>query len=257
MAWMCSSLHLQATARSLSLPTSTLGGALSLPVDRSLATATSSSCATARLRGRDGRITVDLPACAFLRRLDRLTHAWTTGSATAAYDETYTYSTIGNLTNKDGVAYVYPASGATSVRPHTPSSVGGAGYVYDANGNLLSGAGRSYTWSVNNLLVGESQTSGSESYSYDGDGERVKVVRGSTTTVYLEGLWEEVAGGAAKSYYTVNGQTVAVRDRSSNAVTYLHGDHLGSVSVATNASGALASQQEYTPFGSHRGTGWP
>jgi RHS repeat-associated protein len=38
-------------------------------------------------------------------------------------------------------------------------------------------------------------------------------------------------------------------------MTYLHGDHLGSVSVATNASGALASQQEYTPFGSHRGTG--
>ena len=37
-------------------------------------------------------------------------------------------------------------------------------------------------------------------------------------------------------------------------VTYLHGDHLGSVSVATTSAGGIASQQEYTPFGSHRGT---
>src|SRR6185503_1138940 len=38
-------------------------------------------------------------------------------------------------------------------------------------------------------------------------------------------------------------------------VTYLHGDHLGSVSIATTSGGAIASQQEYTPFGSHRGSG--
>jgi RHS repeat-associated protein len=68
-------------------------------------------------------------------------------------------------------------------------------------------------------------------------------------------VWEEAAGGAAKAYHSINGQVVAVRDRSANAITYLHGDHLGSVSVATTSGGALASQQEYTPYGSHRGTG--
>jgi hypothetical protein len=87
------------------------------------------------------------------------------------------------------------------------------------------------------------------------DGERVKIVRGSTTTVYLEGLCEEVAGGAAKAYYTLNGQVVAVRDRSTSAVTYLHGDHIGSVSVATTSGCTLASQQDYTSFGSYRGSG--
>src|SRR6266516_5927757 len=59
---------------------------------------------------------------------DRLTSATYAGSG-----HTYSYSTIGNLTSKAGVSYVYPASGATSVRPHTPSSVGGASYSYDAN----------------------------------------------------------------------------------------------------------------------------
>jgi tetratricopeptide (TPR) repeat protein len=133
---------------------------------------------------------------------DRLT-SWTSGGTT----QSYAYTTIGNLTSKAGVSYSYPASGATSVRPHTPSSVGGASYVYDANGNLTGGAGRTYTWNAENLPPSVSQTSGSESYSYDGDGERVKVVNGSVSTVYLEGLWEEPIGGAAKVSYSFNGQT--------------------------------------------------
>jgi len=81
------------------------------------------------------------------------------------------------------------------------------------------------------------------------------LVRGSTTTVYLEGVWEEIAGGVTQIYYMFNGQVVAVRDSSTSAVTYLHNDHLGSVSVATTSGGALASQQEFYPWGTHRGSG--
>ena len=51
------------------------------------------------------------------------------------------------------------------------------------------------------------------------------------------GLWEETVGGAVKSYYTLNGTLIALRDSGANVVTYLHGDHLGSVSLATSASG--------------------
>jgi YD repeat-containing protein len=46
---------------------------------------------------------------------DRLT-SWTSGSTT----QSYAYNTIGNLTSKAGVAYTYPASGPTSVRPAHP-----------------------------------------------------------------------------------------------------------------------------------------
>ena len=51
---------------------------------------------------------------------------------------------------------------------------------------------------------------------------------GSTTTVYLGGLWEETSAGATKACYSFGGQTMAVRD-SATGVAYLHGDHLGSL----------------------------
>jgi hypothetical protein len=95
---------------------------------------------------------------------------------------------------------------------------------------------------------------GSESYSYDADGERIKKVAGSVTTVYLEGLWEEVVGGAAKAYYIFNGQTAALYTTSPSAFTYLTNDHLGSVSVATNGAQAK-TQQEYDPWGKVRSGG--
>jgi hypothetical protein len=53
-----------------------------------------------------------------------------------------------------------------------------------------------------------------------------------TTTVSLAGRWEEETPGGA--------------------VVYLHGDHLGSVSVATSAAGALLSKQDFTPWGEVR-----
>jgi RHS repeat-associated protein len=125
-------------------------------------------------------------------------------------------------------------------------------YSYDGNGNLRTDGGRQYSWNAENLPTQISHVSGNESYSYDADGERVKLLRGSTTTVYLEGLWDEVAGGTTKMSYDFNGQIVAVRDTSANTVTYLHADHLGSISVATNSSGAQLNGQEFDPWGKVR-----
>ena len=38
-------------------------------------------------------------------------------------------------------------------------------------------------------------------------------------------------------------------------VTYLHDDQLGSVSAATNSSGAVVASQAYSPFGAVRASG--
>jgi RHS repeat-associated protein len=92
-----------------------------------------------------------------------------------------------------------------------------------------------------------------ESYIYDADGERVAKTVSGVTTVYFLGLWEQTVGGASKLYYTFNGQVVAMRDTSTNTVTYLHGDHLGSVSLATNSSGQVVSRQDFDPWGKARG----
>ena len=51
-------------------------------------------------------------------------------------------------------------------------------------------------------------------------------------------------------YYAFNGQRVAMRE--GDVVYYLHGDHLGSTSVASSDSGVLHSRQGYTPYGEVR-----
>jgi len=118
---------------------------------------------------------------------DRLT-SWTSGSTS----ESYAYNELGNLSSKAGTSYSYGAQSASCAEPslskrHAATTVGGTSYCYDPNGNLTSGGRRSYSWTLDNLPSSVSQTSGSESYSYDADGERIKVVRGSVSTVELEG----------------------------------------------------------------------
>jgi len=162
-------------------------------------------------------------------------------------DKTYGYDTIGNLTTKAGVNYSYPTAG--QARPHTPSAVAGVNRTYDANGNLTGGDSRSYTWNYDNK---PSSVTGidlvQEQYGYDADTNRVYRTRNGITTFYL-GQWEEDSTGVKKQYYSFGGSTVAMRDSSTNVVTYLHSDHLGSVSLATTSNGTIASQQYFDPWG--------
>jgi YD repeat-containing protein len=61
--------------------------------------------------------------------LDRLTSASASGggSGQGQHSESYAYNAIGNMTSKAGVSYTYPASGASSVRPHAVRRVTGSG----------------------------------------------------------------------------------------------------------------------------------
>jgi RHS repeat-associated protein len=175
---------------------------------------------------------------------DRLT-SWVQGATT----ESYAYTPIGNLTTKAGVAYSYPAAGAA--RPHTPTLVGGSAYSYDANGNLLSGGGRSYAWTGENKPERVITSSGTETYSYDADGQRMR--RGALID-FEGGLIEETAG-TMRTNYMFNGQAVAVREPGAATVSYLHGDQLGSISLTTGAGGAVLTRQEFDPWGKIRSGG--
>ncbi len=78
--------------------------------------------------------------------LDRLT------SASGPYPPiTYTYDQIGNmLSNSQVGTYTYPTSGSSSVQPHAVTGAGSNTYVYDANGNMTSGTGRTITYDHEN-----------------------------------------------------------------------------------------------------------
>ena len=77
---------------------------------------------------------------------------------------------------------------------------------------------------------------------------------GGYTTIYV-GPHYEKTGSIVTKYYTLGSQRVAMRQGST--LTYLHGDHLGSASLATNASGGKVSEMRYTPYGGTRSGSMP
>jgi RHS repeat-associated protein len=96
---------------------------------------------------------------------------------------------------------------------------------------------------------------GQTTFVYDGDGRRVKKVQGGQTTAYAGSHYEyNVSTGATTSYYYAGSTRVAMRQGS--AVYYLHGDHLGSATLTTDANGAPTSQLRYLPYGAPR-PGYP
>jgi RHS repeat-associated protein len=172
--------------------------------------------------------------------------------------QTYAYDTIGNLTSKAGVSMTYGANAnGTGAGPHQARSIGGVTQTYDANGNLTSGMGRTIAWNNENLPSSVTSNGVTETYGYNADSLRVKKVRSGVTTIYLEGLWEQTSSGTTRRFYSLNGQVVAVRTNagSTNTVSYLHGDHLGSISVTTTASGTAEPRQEFDPWGTVRSGG--
>jgi RHS repeat-associated protein len=124
-------------------------------------------------------------------------------------------------------------------------------------------------WSAKNKLthVGSYNDAwgylGTTSFFYDADGQRVKKVdpstsSGSVTTHYVGDVFEKnTSTGEYTHYYYLNGQRVALRKstdwtRGTGTVTWLHGDHLGSASLATNGSGQVVSNLRYYPYGEVR-----
>lgn len=131
-------------------------------------------------------------------QLNRLSHATIVGYPQQAF----TYDDIGNVLTKTGVgsgSYAYPASGASSTRPHAVASIPGFGsFVYDNDGNLLSGAGRSVTWNSFDMPVTITKGGASSTFYYGPDHQRVKQVRSDGVTVWYAGPMEvEASAGAA------------------------------------------------------------
>ncbi len=88
-------------------------------------------------------------------------------------------------------------------------------------------------------------------FTYDGDGNRVKSVMGSETTVFIGGYYEVTNPGSGQTvtkYYFAGAQRVAMRKTvipQSETLTYLLGGHLGSTSLAV--TGAEVIETRYKP----------
>jgi RHS repeat-associated protein len=88
------------------------------------------------------------------------------------------------------------------------------------------------------------------SFVYDGDGKRVKSTFNDTTTTYFVGAHYEVTGSTITKYYYAGSQRIAMR--TNGTLNYVLGDHLGSTSLTTNASGQVVSELRYKAWGETR-----
>ena len=171
-----------------------------------------------------------------------------TSPTTPSASETFTYSADGNLTKRTTLgAFDYGPTGGE--RPHAVRTAGGSDYQYDANGNMVSGAGRTLTWDGDNRLVSVNRMR----FAYDGDGTRIKKVAPTSTTIYLGDY--EVTDGAATKYIYLAGALVAKQTPSD--LQWIHVDHLGSTQAVTNTTGAVLFRKTYGAYGALLSEGDP
>ncbi|MBV6396861.1 MAG: hypothetical protein HFACDABA_02463 [Anaerolineales bacterium] len=190
--------------------------------------------------------------------LYRLTSASATGGL-ANYSESYTYDpATGNLKTKNGLVLDYPA--ANGARPHAVTSAGSNTYGYDANGNqttrTIAGQTVTLAYDAENRMVSATGTNLSAAFTYDGDGRRVKSVVNGETILFAGGHYE-LKGNEVTKYYFAGASRIAVRKYivpQSSTLTYLAGDHLGSTSLAVDASTGEVTQTRYKPWGEVRYT---
>ncbi len=143
-------------------------------------------------------------------------------------------------------------------------------YTYDGNGNMTQGwdysdpedvARRDFTYNADNMPDQITRTDSAENtttvaYTYDGEGGRVKkVVNGTSSTYYVNGLFEIKPSGNVKYIFAGN-LRVAMVDYS--GTYYFQKDHLGSTAAITKLSGSISVVHDenlgaYLPFGGQRG----
>lgn len=177
-------------------------------------------------------------------QLNRLT----TAQAGSTWGDTYVYDPWGNLLQKTQVS-------GTAQGENLSISVNGnnkvLGLGYDLAGNVTTdNIPNTYTYDAEGRIA----TVSGYTYTYDGNGLRVKKSSTSVNRLYWPGTngqtlnESDLSGGSVVRNVYFNGGLVARVDASGN-VHYPLEDHLGSTRVVLSASGQVQDQIDYYPFG--------
>jgi RHS repeat-associated protein len=169
----------------------------------------------------------------------------------------YAYDPIGNILQKNGISYFYcnhpdqPAAPQDCTGPIHPSTVAatsdGRRYAYDANGNTVTGAGRTFTWDVDNRVTGLVAPGGTVDMVYDYTGRRVKKSAPTGITYFPFNGYEIGPSGTIIKYIRVGVETLA--ENKGGAKRFYHNDHLGGVNIITDIFAGIEQLNEYDPWG--------
>ena len=201
----------------------------------------------------------------------RLLTATNTGNS--VNNRSFAYDAADNMVFNSGICasnpnMVYPAQGATSVRPHAPISICGAAVSYDANGNTLKydpdGVGpqamRVLAYDLENrpIAVTAPNSVGAVStvtFDYGPDGERVRKVASPTRHVWYVNNENEIAlnptiagdPGTLTAYVSPEVR-LDVTGAGPATNQFLVKDHLASNRLVL-AMGGGSTRYDYGPFG--------
>ncbi len=199
--------------------------------------------------------------------LNRLT------SVTGPSNKTYAYDEIGNITHKSDVgAYTYDPN-----HPHAVATAGGNTYTYDANGNMtdklfthgstyinnrtLTGTERTHSWTSFNKPLGIWTTNGYTGFEYDANHNRITKTTpapGSfSETHYIGKIFQRtILNSVIKDVshiYAGSTLIASIEDVAGIISTkYMHADHLGSINVITDETGAVLERLSFDAFGKPR-----
>ena len=199
----------------------------------------------------------------------------------------FTYDALGNITSKANVGtYSYPASGYGVIRPHAVSSITGAvagltnpSFSYDANGNLVNGLNRAYTWTAADTPLSIDKLSGGQAvqrteFVYGPDHERVRQVvrtmsggqpQSSVNTVIYAGAVEKEIdaekgvtiirtslGADGFVEERIAGTAISADTAGTRNARFFLKDHLGSTIAIIDEAGQLLQRMSYDAWGRRR-----
>jgi RHS repeat-associated protein len=167
----------------------------------------------------------------------------------------FAYDAVGNRTSKTTASgtttYSYASNRVTAATGAETDQ-----YAYDPNGNMTTIRGFTLAHDVANRLI--EVNAGTVTYTYDGDGRRVKKVNNAAvkTTLYhydrAGNILAETDGAGATQveYLYINGQHVAkIVPGTPESVLYYHNDTLASPVAMTDTAGNVVWRVDYEPFG--------
>lgn len=155
------------------------------------------------------------------------------------YDQGYTYDLAGNMAAKTGKGAFQVLEWQDESKHIRPSKV-----LYS---HSTTGVGqRSVEYNQDNKPTKIKYGGQTSQLIYNGEGNRVKKISGSQTTVYVGEIYE-IRGGQSVAHIYADGRRIA--SVTNNQILYTHEDHLGSTGVVTNGDGVRVEEIGYLPFG--------
>lgn len=184
--------------------------------------------------------------------LYRLTNEVVSGSAPTG-SVGYRYDGVGNRTNRTSTV-----SGITNQAPAYNSNDQVTADAYDSNGNTRTNSGNAFFYDAENRLTNAVVSGASITIIYDGDGNRVRKIVGTTTNTFLVDsqnpsgyaqVLEEKTGATLTRVYTYGLDLIAQRDLGANLLSYFGYDGNGNTRYLTGTNAAISDTYFYDAFG--------